>query len=149
MSIKRAAAIPLMRRAVDKGQSRASFLRELRTKGLTYRKTTMLGDWRSLADIEAKKDLFKYVRKDRVPSDRVIASVSWALSTEYKYLVNVASRLRPDEPIKYEVKSIMTDELLTPEAVERAGWEMIEEKYPERFEEIVSVTPIGVIRRVL
>ena len=149
MSIKRAAAIPLMRRAVDKGQSRASFLRELRAAGLTYRKTTMLADWRGIAQIERKKEVFKYVRKDRLPTTRAIAEVPWKLSTEFKYMVKVQSRIRPDEPIKTEVKAIMQDKIITPAEAERLAWEMIREQSPKKIEQVVSVTAWHVQRRVL
>lgn len=149
MSIKRAAAIPYMRRAVAKGQSRASFLRELSAKGLTYRKTTMLADWRSEANVEAKKGLMKYVRKDRIPTKAIIAEVAYKLPKEYMYVVNIYSQKHPDEPIVMSEKVIHYDELLTPERVEAVTYEQIKKQSPKKIEEIVSVTAFEVLKRVL
>jgi len=149
MSIKRAAAIPLMRRAIDKGQSRVSFLRELRTKGLTYRKTTMLGDWRTYAEIETKRDLYKYVRKDRLPSERVMAKVSWELPKEYMYYVKTRRQIAPEEPIIEQVKAVHYDLPLTPIEVEELAWKEIREQSPKLIEQVVSITAWEMYKRVL
>ena len=148
MSIRRAAAIPLMRRAVAKGQSRASFLRELKAEGLTYRKTTMLADWRNTAQLETKKDLLKYVRKDRKPTRRVIAEVDWKISEEFMYIVKVKSRKAPDEPITERNINILQDKPLTPVEIERLAWEMISEQSPKKIAQVVGVTPWTAVRRV-
>lgn len=147
MSIKRAAAFMLMRKAVDKGQSRSSFLAELRTKGMTYRKTTMLGDWRGLANLDAKKDLLKYVRKDRLPSSKVIATVPWDMSEEYMYICKVRSRISPDEPITERNINITQDKPLTPLQIEQLAWEMISEQSPKQIAQIVGITPFAAVRR--
>ena len=149
MSIRRATAIPLMRRAFAKGQSSASFLRELRAKGLTYRKTTMLADWRNVANIKEREELFKYVRKDRKPTQRIIAEVDWKISDEFMYVCKVKSRKAPDEPITERDINVMQDRVLTPAEVEALAWEMIGEQSPKKIAEVVSITPWTVIQRVL
>ena len=148
MSIKRSTAIPLMREAFAKGQSRASFLRELRAEGLTYRKTVMHSDWRSIAQLETKKDLLKYVRKDKLPTPRVIAKVTWDIKSEYMYVLKVKSRLAPDESITERNINIMQDTPLTPAEIERLGWEMISEQSPKEIAKVVSITPFTAVQRV-
>ena len=149
MSIRRATAIPLMRRAIDKGQSRASFLRELRAKGLTYRKTTMYADWRTYAEIETKRDLYKYVRKDRIPSVKVMAEVPWKLPKEYMYYVKTRRRIAPDEPIVSQVKAVHFDLPLTPREVEELAWREIREQSPKLIEQVVGITAWEMYKRVL
>lgn len=147
MSIKRATVFMKMREAVAKGQSRTSFYREMRAEGLAYRKSTMFSDYRGLANIEEKKDLLSYVRKDRLPSPKVIAIQPWAMSNEYMYVCKVKSRVSPDEPIVEKNINIMQDKLLTPAEIERLGWEMISEQSPKLIAQVVSITPWTAVRR--
>jgi len=116
--LRRPAAILKMPEAILRGLTPTAFIKELTDLGLSYRKTLMLSDWRSSAGIEAKKDLIKYVRKDRLPSIRVIADVEWELSQEYMYKVKVWSRLQPDEPLTERFVNLMSDVPLTPAQIE-------------------------------
>jgi len=80
----------------------------------------MLSDWRSEAQLEAKKDLMKYVRKDYYPTKAAIAQVDYMYGKEYMYKVKVESRLRPDVPITERFVNIMSDVPMTPRMVEQA-----------------------------
>ncbi|GAI59336.1 unnamed protein product, partial [marine sediment metagenome] len=53
MSIVRSTAIAFMRKAFRTGQSVSAFREDMRRKGLSYRWTTMLSDWRSVNQLEA------------------------------------------------------------------------------------------------
>lgn len=144
MSIKRAVAIPLMREAVDKKQSRSSFLRELRLKGLSYRKTDMLADWRNIANIDAKKDLFKFVRKTYKPSQAVVAKTNWKFKERYTSFVKVLSQITPDDPLAESFVAVRYDDLVSPEEVERLAWEMIQEQSPKKIQQVVGLTAFSV-----
>jgi len=148
MSIKRAQVIGLMRGAFRRGQSASSFMADMKVKGLRYRRTDMFADWRSVNELEKKKDLLQYVRKDRLPTKAAIAEVTWDIKHEYMYVVKVRSRIGPEEPIMERKVNIMEDRPLTPKEVEGLAWEMIKEQSPKKVQEIVEVMPWTAVRRV-
>jgi len=120
MSGVRAEVIALMRGAFRRGQSANSFITDMSAKNLSYRRTDMLADWRSVNELEVKEGLMKYVRKDYYPTEKTIAAVEWSLSQEYMYKVKVESRLRAGEPLSERFVNIMSDIPLTPGQVEQA-----------------------------
>ena len=139
MSIIRAEVIARMRAAFRKGQSASSFIRDMAAKQLSYRRTEMLSDWRSINEIERKEGLLKFVRKDYYPTEKTLAAVEWNLSQEYMYKVKVESRLRPDMPIAERFVNIMSDKPLTPEMVEQAvieKWSQWEDYTAEALEKL-------------
>jgi len=129
MGIVRAETIARMRGAFKEGLSASRFIADMKSVGLSYRRSDMLADWRSVAGIEAKAGLLKYVRKDRYPTEKTIATVAWAMSKEYMYIVQVKSILRPGEPIVTRNVNIQSDVPMTPAMVESqveeswGGWE--------------------------
>lgn len=141
MSIKRSAAIGFMRKAFRTGQTVSAFREDMRRKGLSYRWSDMLSDWRTVNEIEAKKGLMRFVRKDRYPSKLAIAEVDWKLSQEYMYTLKVQSRLRPDEPQVERFVNIMSDKPMTAAMVEQAvieKWAEWEDYTAEAIENIIS-----------
>jgi len=116
--------------------------------GLSYRKTLMLSDWRTVSGIEAKKDLIKYVRKDRVPSARLLPDVEWELSREYMYKVNTLSRLKPDEPLQERFVNIMSDVPLSPTEVEQQVMSMWGEWEKYAQESIEGLKVVGAYHRI-
>ncbi|GAH56389.1 unnamed protein product [marine sediment metagenome] len=127
MAEVRSQALLLMRKAFRKGQSASSFIQGMKAKGLSYRRTVMLSDWRSVNELERKEGAFRYVRKDYYPSKQSLAEVEWKLSQEFMYKVKVQSRLRPDEPITDRFVNIMSDIPMTPRQVQ----EQVESKWAE------------------
>jgi len=121
-----------MRGAFREGLSASRFIRDMQATGLSYRRTTMLSDWRSINEIEKKEGVIRYVRKDRYPTEKTIAAVTWETSKEYMYKVKVKSTIRPGEPITERFVNIMSDVPMTPgmvesEVLERWGeWEKYE-----------------------
>lgn len=150
MAIDRAITIARMRKAFREGVSSAGFIRAERKAGRpTYRRTDMLADWRTINQLETKKELLQYVRKDRFPTEKVVAAVSWDISKEFMYVVKVKTQLSPDEPILEHLINIMSDIPLTPAMVEARVVEerLAKEKY---FGEIlVEVLPFSAVRRVI
>lgn len=139
MGLKRAQVVALMRGAFRRGQSATSFIWDMRERGLSYRRTDMLFDWRSINELEVKEGLLRFVRKDYYPTEKTIAQVDFNISQEYMYKAKVQSRLRPDEPIKERFVNIMSDVPLTPAMVEQAiieKWSEWEEYTAEAIEQI-------------
>jgi hypothetical protein len=137
-----------MRGAFREGLSASRFIRDMREAGLSYRRGDMYADWRNISKAEEKKDLMQYVRSDRYPTEKIIATTTYDLDKEFMYTVNVKSRIRPDEPVTEHLASIQWDVPLTPAMViehvleERAK----EEKY--KGEVVVGIVPLTVYRRV-
>jgi len=143
----RAAAQLLIRSAAAEKLSAAETIRRLAAKGLTYRRTTMLADWRNLSNIKKKEGLLRYVRKDRVPTTQIAAVRDWNLSREYMFNVRVKTRLAPGEPITERFVNVVADRPLTPREIESEVEKSWGSWYPERREEIEQIIPETAIRR--
>lgn len=136
--LRRPEAILRIPEAIARGLTVEGFIRELKSAGTSYRRTLMLGDWRSAAGIEAKKDLIKYVRKDRIPSMRVIPDVTYDISREYMYKVQVWLQTKAGEPLKDKFVNIMSDVALTPTEVEQT--------YYKRYYKEHTIPPIELVK---
>jgi len=144
----RAEVIQRMAGAIAAGKTASKFMTEMQTAGLGYRRTTFLGDWRSVGNIAKKEGLIRYVRKDYQPSPELYAEVNWNLSREYMYKVRVQTRLRPDLPTEERFVNIVTDSPMTPRQLETEIQKMWGSWYPERREEIDQVIPETAVKRV-
>lgn len=136
-SIRRAAAILKIPNAIERGLTPSAFIRELREAGLSYRRTLMFSDWRNVLGTEARKDVIKYVRRDRHLSIRSMADVDWLMSADYMYKVKVWTRTRPDEPLQERFVNIMHDKPLSPTAIIQelySRWSSYEKYMPEQIE---------------
>lgn len=140
--------IAKMRVAIAEGLSHAGFVRRLRQEGITpLRKTVSLGFWRSEQNLEAKKDLMKYVRKDYYPAEKAIAQVTYEMSAEFLYKVRVTKRAAPDEPLTERFVNIMSDSPMTPRMIEQAVVEKWREWEKYRAELIEEITPFMAVRK--
>lgn len=148
MAAKRSHVIALMRGAFRRGQSATAFIWNMRERGLGYRRTEMLSDWRSVGKLEQKEGLMQYVRKDRVPTEKVFASVTWKITPEYMYVCKVRSRVHPDDPIVERRINIMQDIPITPAQVEELAWAMIKEQSPKVVSQVVEIMPWTAVHRV-
>jgi len=121
--LHRSTSLLLMPDAILRGLTPTAFIRELTSLGLSYRRTTMLSDWRNVSGTEARKDVIKYVRKDRLLSARSMAEVDWDMRHKYMYQFSVWME---GEPLGKKAKigvNIMSDEPLTPKQAEGVFWE--------------------------
>ena len=147
MGIVRAETIARMRGAFREGLSASRFIAKAKTIGLSYRRSDMLADWRSVANLEEKEGLLRFVRKDRYPAEKSMATKTWAMSKEYMYKVKVKSAVAVGEPITEHFVNIMTDSPMTPAMLEvRAIEERAKEKKYEG-ELVFEVIPWTVVRR--
>lgn len=146
--IIRAEVIRRMSKAITAGKTATKFLSEMRAADLGYRKTTFLADWRAEAGIEKQKDVIRFVRKGYVPTTAIAEAKEWKLSKEYMYKMQVATRLRPGEPIEKRFVNIMSDKPITIGEAEERVAEIWAEDEKYRREEITGITPIAVVRKV-
>jgi hypothetical protein len=116
--LKRPTAILKMPQAIAQGMSATKFLSQLKTQGMGYRKQRFLADWRSVSGQETKKDVFKYVRKDRRPSMASMADVEWEMNQEYMFKVRANFRTSPEEPLQERFVNIPSDRPMSPQEVE-------------------------------
>lgn len=145
MGIIRAEVIAKMRGAFREGLSASRFIKDMRAVGLSYRRTDMLADWRSINELEVKEGLARYIRKDRYPTEKTMAAVTWATSKEFMYKVKSQTRLYPGAPITERFVNIMSDVPMTPAMVEQEAWERsFSQSPPKAAEERVFImwTPI-------
>jgi len=144
---KRHIVMALMKSASQVGQSATSFITDMRSKGLGYRRQTMLSDWRSVHEVERKEGAVRYIRRDRYPTERTVAAVDWKLSEEYMYKVKVQSRVAPGEPIEDRFVNVMSELPLTPgEVLQELGQRWGEwERY--QGEKVEKATVWSVYRR--
>jgi len=145
---KRAAVILKAKLAFKAGLSASKFINNMKAQGLSYRRTDMLSDFRSVNEVEKKADAFRFVRKDYTPTPAVIAQVDWNLSNEYMYKVKITSRTSPGEPLTERFVNIMQDRPLTPGEVEALTWSMIGEQSPKLQSQVVKVVPWTALHRV-
>ncbi len=145
---KRAEVILRAKGAFQQGQSASSFLSDMKRRGLSYRRTDMLSDWRSVNELERKKEAFKYVRKDYFPSVKSIAQVDWDIAHEFLYKLKVQSRLEPGAPLTERFVNIESDIPLTREMVEAQAWEMIGEQSPDKRKQVVRIIGSTAVQRV-
>ena len=149
MGIIRAETIARMRGAFREGLSASRFISDMREVGLSYRRTDMLADWRTINELERKEGVLRYVRKDRYPTEKSIAAVEWAISKEYMYKIKVQSVIRIGEPITERFVNIMSDVPLTPEMIES----QVEEQWSqwERYaaEEITGLQVWSAVHKVM
>jgi len=141
MSIKRMEVRQLMKAAIARGQSARSFIWDMRQKGLGYRHTIMRADWRTAGQIEAKKGLMRYVRKDRYPTPASMVVFETTKSIpEYMYTLKVKSVIHPDKPVDEQYVNIFSDVPMTPAMVEQA----VTEKWAE-WEDYTAIALEGLV----
>lgn len=149
MGIIRAETIARMRGAFREGLSASRFIADMRAVGLSYRRTDMLSDWRSINELERKEGVLRYVRKDRYPTEKSMAAVSWATSKEYMYKVKVQSVIKIGEPITERFVNVMSDVPLTPAMLEAE----VEERWGEwekyAAEQITKLQVWSAVHRVM
>lgn len=149
MGIVRAEIIARMRGAFREGVSASRFMRDMAAEGLRYRRTDMLADWRSVNELERKAGVVRYVRKDRYPTEKSMAAVTWQMSKEFMYKVKVQSIIKPGEPITERFVNIMSDVPMTPVMVEAEVEERWAEYEKYGMEEITGLQIWSAVRKVM
>ncbi len=149
MGLLRAETIAKIRKGIRDGIGATRLYNDLRSVGPVTRKTDFLSDYRSMAGIEAKEGRLRFVRKDRYPTERVLASVEWELSKEFMYKVRVHSTIKPGEPVTERFVNIMSDIPLTPDMLEEQVIQSWGEWERYAKEEIVDLQVWSAVRRTI
>lgn len=121
----------------------------LKEQGLGYRRTKFLADWREAAGFEAKKDTFKYIRKDYKPTVSTITETSESLSKEYSYIFEI----KGVDSLTGEEKTLdwrySTDDLVSIAEAESIAEESMLEPYYETGITEYKVSAVGVKRSLV
>ena len=149
MGIVRAETIARMRKAFRQGVSASDFIWKMRERGLSYRRTDMLADWRSVNELERKEGALRYVRKDRYPTEKTIAAVGWNISKEFMYKVKVQSVLELGQPLTERFINIMSDAPMTPAMIEAEVEERWEEWEQYAAEIMIGLQTWSAVRKVM
>jgi len=149
MAIERAIVIAKMRGAFKSGLSASKFLLNMKAEGLSYRRSDMLSDWRSENQLETKKGLMQFVRRDYFPTEKTIASVDYAMSKEYMYKVRTMTRIKAGEPLKERFVNIMSDIPMTPRQLESEVQERWGEWEKYQAEELVGIQAWSAVHKVM
>jgi len=146
---KRAEVILRAKQAFQQGMSASSFISEMKEQGLSYRRTDMLADFRSVNELERKADAFRFVRKDYYPTERSMAQVEWSLEKEFMYKLKVQSQTEPGGEITERFVNITSDSPLTPQQVEEQAEEMIKRQSPKKQKEVIGITGWTALHRAI
>lgn len=151
MSTARSEIKARMFSAFRKGQSVTSFMRDMRLiYPKLYRKTVLLADWRTTGQIEAKKGLMRYIRKDRYPTAAsMVVFETTKKIPEYMYTIRVKSVIHPGEPVDKQYVNIFSDVPMTPDMVTQAvveKWAQWEDYTAIALEEPVIETAYRTIK---
>jgi len=149
MGIVRAETIARMRGAFREGLSATRFIKDMAAVGLSYRRTDMLADWRSINELEVKEGLARHIRKDRYPTTKTMAAVTWNTSKEFMYKVKVKSVIKAGEPITERFVNILSDVPMTPAMIEAEVEKQWFEWEKYKAEEIVGLTTWSAVRKVM
>ncbi len=148
MGIERSAVLMRMKSAIASGMSASRFITSMRSAGLSYRRQTMLADWRSVGNVAKKEGAARFIRRDFRPTAKTTANVTWDLSREYMTKVKIHYRTRPGEPITERFVNVMSDRPLTPREIEESVLESLPE-WADSIPGIVErVTPWTILRRI-
>lgn len=149
MGIVRAETIARARKSIREGISAGRWISDMKERGLSYRRTDMLADYRNVLHLERKEGALSFVRKDRYPTEKAMASVTWKISKEFMYVVKVQSVLRPGEPITERKVNILSDVPMTPTMIEAE----VEERWGEweryKAEEITKIQVWTAVRKTV
>lgn len=148
MGIVRAEIIARMKGAFEQGLSASRFIADMKARGLSYRRTDMLADWREQSDIKVKDGLLRFVRKDRYPTSAVIASIKKEVTWEVMYKVKIHSVLRPGEPVTERFVNIVSDAPMTPTMIEAEITEQWAEKEKYIAETITQLQVWSAYKRI-
>jgi len=144
----RAMAQPYLEAFASQGLSANKALRKLREMGLGYRRTDFLADYRTYTGREKAKDVAKYIRKDRYPTEATMFPDVRNLKNKYQSLIRYEYMdLRTGE-VKTKSFYIGYDRPLTVGAIEDIAGRLVTEKADEYNARILSYGYCGTRFRI-
>lgn len=132
MSLARAEGIARARKLIREGVSASRWVTDMKALGISYRKTTMLADYREVLNLEKKKGLARFVRKGYVPAVFMAHLDIWEMSYEYMYKVRSTNIKFPGAEPVITFVNIMSDVPLPVEVIEQEAWERSFDQSPPK-----------------
>jgi hypothetical protein len=148
MPLKRAEVLLRAKSYIRKGVSASKWIADMRAKGLGYRRTQMLADYREVLTIEKKEGLARFVRKGYIPSERTAELRVYGIKGEYLYKVQYESRLRPFVEKYPPFVNIVSDTPMTVEEIEAAVEDMWATQEQYTADELISLRVWSAFRKV-
>jgi len=148
MAIKRMEVIARMRKAIRTGGTASDFISLMQKKGLGYRRSDMLADWREVATIEKVDVAISRIRTGYVPIQHIAELKVWNMSKEFMYRIKSEQISPTGKRLKSKYVNIMSDKPLTIEKLEREAYERAFEQSPPESGEERKFTLESVYRRV-
>lgn len=124
MAAARSNVIARMRAAIKKEITASDFIATMKEKGLSYRRSDMLADWREVASIMKVESVVGRIRTGYIPIDRMAELKVWNMSQEYMYKVRSEQITATGKKLEPKYVNIMSDEPMTVEEIETAAWEL-------------------------
>lgn len=106
-----------IRSAVARGLSSAETIRALTAEGMTYRRTSMLADWREWSQVPAKADRIKAVRHDYRPSRELYIETTGKQLRPFRYQVGVDIYNPETKERLHMVTNVGSERQLTPREI--------------------------------
>jgi len=138
----------VMRSAVTRGVSVTGAISAGRAAGLaTYRRTTMLSDFRGWSGQAAKVDRFKYVPKAYRASQALFTENKGFMSSRYRYQVNFTYRSGSTGEIIRMHQALSSDRQLTLGEIEAQAIDKLKPRMNETGGELISYRTTGAFHR--
>lgn len=148
MAAKRAEVIVRMRKAIRSGGTASDFISAMMKKGLSYRRSDMLADWREVATIEHIDIAVSRIRKGYIPLEHIAELKFWAMSKEFMYRIRTERISAEGKTLEPKYINIMSNKPLTVEKLEREAFERAFEQSPAESGEERKFTVESVYRMV-
>jgi len=133
-----------MRSAVTRGLSVTETLTAGRAAGLaTYRRTTMLSDYRAWTGTVAKAERFKYIPKAYRASQALYTENKGFMQSRFRYQVNFTYRSGATGEVITMHQGLSSDMQLTLSEIESEAIDRLKPRMSETGGEIISYRTIG------
>jgi len=127
----RGMAQPYLQKFISMGLSANETIRRLREVGLGYRRTDMLADIRMYRGVEKAKDVGKYIRKDRFPTESTMVKTVLNQKRKYNSFIHYKYLDLETQEVKTKAFFVAHDEPLTVGSIEQAAGKFISENADE------------------
>ena len=138
----------VMRSAVTRGVSVTGAIRVGRAAGLaTYRRTTMLSDFRAWGTAPAKANTIKYTPKAYRPSSAAYIETRGTMFRKFAYTNRITMRSGTTGTIEHFTTHISSDRQLSIGEIEEIGRDRFQPSVNKSGGQILSVTTIGALHK--
>lgn len=138
----------LMFHAIEQGSSFNAFYRSAFDKGITYRRASMLSDWRHAKELVSRRDELGSLGKGAYPELTEVSESRFRWTQPFIYQARVEATIQRGVPPTERFVTVLSSDPLTLGEVE----EQITMKWPTyeygKAEHLVSIEPVAAIHWV-